>query len=287
MDFKPFHKHYFNAKSGAFSRVTEREDYDSQITLTDIEADIVIDYFGKEHIHVGGVREDREKASKRFLLYPDFTPINLNLTFPKPNKPELRLYLAASRKFRPIAGQIWFIYENINNDLIIGAIDENLWNNIDQDDIYDDDYQTNIEHSIISHKKILVPKEGKIVTATLGSRLIYVRNPLLAVMRFQLANFKCEIDPNHDTFKAEATKMPYVEAHHFIPIKFQAIIKEPLDNLNNIISLCPNCHRGIHHAVIDYKLDLIKKIYKKRPEIQNYQFDDIAQFYNCIKIPNN
>ncbi len=286
MDFKPLHKLYFNAKIGAFSRVTAREDYDSQITLTDIEADIVIDHFGIENIHVGGVKEDKAKSQKMFLLYPSLKPIYLNLNFPKPDKPELRLYLAATRGFRPVAGQIWFIYRNNENNLVIGALNENIWNNIDQQDNDDNYYQNTIEKTIIAKEKLQVSAEGKIATATLGSRLIYVRNPLLAVMRFQLSDYKCEINPNHKTFTAETTKMPYVEAHHFIPIKFQGIIKEPLDNLHNIVSLCPNCHRGIHHAVIDHKLDLIEKIYKKRQEIHSYHFDYIAELYNCIKIPN-
>ncbi|HDY7447493.1 TPA: HNH endonuclease [Vibrio vulnificus] len=34
---------------------------------------------------------------------------------------------------------------------------------------------------------------------------------------------------------------PYLEVHHIIPLS-----QGGLDSLENVISLCPNCHRKIH-----------------------------------------
>ena len=105
MEFKSFHNDFFRAICGAYSRITSREYYDSQITLTDNEADIVINYFGYENINVGNVGSDKNKYLKKFLLYnaeyQEYNPIYLNLVFPKPAKPELRLYLAESRGYKP------------------------------------------------------------------------------------------------------------------------------------------------------------------------------------------
>jgi len=70
MEFKPFHLDYFSAKCGAYSRVTDRENYDSQITLTDIEAEIVINYFGQENITLGNVSKDSSKSLKKFFANP-------------------------------------------------------------------------------------------------------------------------------------------------------------------------------------------------------------------------
>lgn len=284
MEFTTFHKDYFKATTGAYSRVTNRENFDSQITLTDIEAEIVIKHFGNENINLGNVRSDKIKSLKTFLLYPDFRPISLNLVFPKTPKTELRLYISSRGGFKPQANEIWFLYENENHELIIGALPENIWGNLGQEDIIDSDYQNTIEETLSISPNISISPKGKIIKTVRNTQIIYVRDPRLAIMRFNATKYTCEIDPSHKTFISESTKLPFMEAHHFIPMKFQPHFKTPLDNFNNIVSLCPNCHRGIHHAITDYKYDLITNLYKKRLEIQTYGLDDIAQYYNCIKI---
>lgn len=285
MEFTIFHKDYFNAIQGAFSRVTSRENFDSQITLTDVEAEIVIRHFGIENINLGNVASDRAKSSKRFLLYPELNPIDLNLVFPKPTKLELRLYISSKSGFKPLPNEIWFLYENENHELIIGSLPENIWGNIGQEDFIDPEYQDKIEETLLSSVNINISPEGKINTTIRNRQTIYVRDPRLAIMRFNAANYTCEIDRTHKTFIAESTKFPFMEAHHFIPIKFQNHFEIPLDNFYNIISLCPNCHRGIHHGVIDYKYEMISNLYNKRKEIQNYSLESIAEYYNCIKVP--
>jgi len=283
MEFNLFHRDYFNAKNGAFSKVTEREHIDSQITLTDIEAEIVINHFGKQNIQVGNVKSDPRKATKNFLLYPSFNSINLNLVFPKPNKTELRIYLSKEASYKPLGGDIWFIYETLNSELVIGSIEEKSWNSIGQFDSLDENYQEEIEDVLSTNTFSNVSSNGKITITTVDSKTIYQRDPRIAIMRFQTSNYQCEINPLHKTFISERTNRPYMEAHHFIPIKFQPNFQIPLDNFDNIISLCPNCHRGIHHAIIEQKLHLINSIYNKRTQLHNYSLEDIAQFYNCLK----
>ncbi|MDB5119299.1 MAG: hypothetical protein JWN56_517 [Sphingobacteriales bacterium] len=135
MEFNSFQKEYFEAINGAFSKVTEREHFDSQITLTDIEAELVIEYFGNKDIQVGNVSGNVDLSKKEFLLYPNFKSIFLNVVYPKVNKRELRLYLSATKGFKPLANDIWFIYKNKQNQLVVGALTETEWNNIQLDDI--------------------------------------------------------------------------------------------------------------------------------------------------------
>ena len=285
MDFTTFHKDYFNSPAGAFSRVTERENQDSQITLTDSEADLVIHFFDKRNIVVGNVRSNPQLANKELLLYPTFDPIHLNIVFPKPNKRELRLYLSTIKGFKPSPDEIWFIYLNRVNDLVIGSLPENIWSNLGQTDNIDDEYQDKIEEALLVSPNVNISPDGRIVTTLRNSQTIYVRDPRLAIMRFSSANYQCEIDSTHNTFTAQISNLQFMEAHHFIPMKYQPHFSNPLDNFYNIVSLCPNCHRGIHHAVIDYKYDLISQLYAKRPELHTYSLDYIAQFYNSIKVP--
>ncbi|WP_161625583.1 HNH endonuclease [Cyclobacterium qasimii] len=243
-----------------------------------------MDHFGLENIQVGNVAANREKASQTFTLYPDNIEIQLNLVFPKPEKPELRLYISSRAGFKPFAGNIWFLFKK-NNVLNIGSLPIAEWNSLNQNDDQDDYYQRSIESSIGEDNNYVIDPKGRISTQIVGGRIITVRDPRLARMRFDIVGNRCEVDPSHQTFVAQRTQLPYVEAHHFIPIKFQHLFGDPLDNLVNIVALCPNCHRGIHHAVVEHKYELIENIYAKRTQIHHhFSIDDIAQFYNAITI---
>lgn len=125
MDFQDQHKSFFQTSIGAFSEVTEREHFDSQITVTREEKRVILDYFGEENILHGNKTNDPEKALKKFYLYPDLEPIFLNLVFPKPNKTELRLYL--SKNFKPLGGEVWFVFINDQGDIVLGSVQKDKW----------------------------------------------------------------------------------------------------------------------------------------------------------------
>lgn len=285
MEFKSFHKEFFNAKFGAFSKVTEREHYDSQITLTGIESKIVQDYFGNKNLLRGNVSSNREMASKTFIHFNSGKNIQLNINFPKTIKPELRLYISKRSGFKPLGGTIWFIFVNLNDKITIGSLTESEWHEIGQEDTFDNDYLSNINSEIKKETKIETAPEGIIKTAEIGSKQVYIRNPKIATYRFQLSGYKCEINPNHRTFISQKTGKPYVEAHHYIPIKFQKQFSVPLDTVENVIALCATCHRAIHYAVIDERLEYINNIYRIRPKIYGLTEKTIAEdYYNCIKL---
>ena len=50
MKFGIIQRRIFRALDGTYSVVTERENFDSQITLTDYEAEMAISHFGKENL---------------------------------------------------------------------------------------------------------------------------------------------------------------------------------------------------------------------------------------------
>ncbi|PEJ60730.1 MULTISPECIES: HNH endonuclease [unclassified Bacillus (in: firmicutes)] len=80
------------------------------------------------------------------------------------------------------------------------------------------------------------------------------------------ANFKCEIDESHSFFLSKQTGENYVEGHHLIPLEFEEMFDYNLDVEANVISLCPICHKKIHHGPIETVEKLIKKLYKNRKE---------------------
>ena len=91
------------------------------------------------------------------------------------------------------------------------------------------------------------------------------RSPMIARQSMEIANYKCEYDPGHETFTTNNGK-PFVEAHHLIPIKEQERFKFYLDNSANIVVLCPNCHKAIHHGSDDIREKMLRKLFYARIE---------------------
>lgn len=89
------------------------------------------------------------------------------------------------------------------------------------------------------------------------------------------ANFICEVDSTHTTFKTvvdgnsyvEVDGNSYVEAHHLIPMSTQLFFEYTIDFADNIIALCPTCHRKIHHATDEVKKELVEQLYERRKEL--------------------
>lgn len=109
---------------------------------------------------------------------------------------------------------------------------------------------------------IVPPLEKSII----GQIYRYPRNQILVVQVIQSVNFCCEYDVDHRTFTSSVTKHNYVEGHHMIPIEKQNEFNVSLDVYANIVSLCPICHRLLHHGIIEEKLFVVEKIYSERKQ---------------------
>lgn len=116
----------FGTPDGAYSRVTETEYSDSQITLADYEQFLAESHFGKNNIHRGRVSLSPSAARKPFRLFPSGRAIHLNLIYPKPEKEELRLYLSLRAGFKPEPHDVWFIFRK-GADLWLGSLPHDKW----------------------------------------------------------------------------------------------------------------------------------------------------------------
>lgn len=96
----------------------------------------------------------------------------------------------------------------------------------------------------------------------LGKKSSYKRNKEVAIKALKRANYECEIDKSHPSFKRRTTKVNYTEPHHLIPMAKQGNFSYSLDVEANIVSLCSNCHNQIHYGA-DYK-EMISKLHIKR-----------------------
>jgi len=88
------------------------------------------------------------------------------------------------------------------------------------------------------------------------------RNYELTKKIIENSNYKCFFDHNHHTFPTD--NLPnYLEGHHIIPISNIDSFDFDLDVENNIIAVCPNCHRKIHLAKNKIKYEMIEKIFNE------------------------
>ena len=93
----------------------------------------------------------------------------------------------------------------------------------------------------------------------------FARNPKIGRLALQNAEYKCELDSSHITFSSKSTGKPFLEVHHLVPMEKQGDFpKVSLDVPDNIIALCPNCHRKIHLATEEEKRPLLTKLYNSR-----------------------
>lgn len=116
----------------------------------------------------------------------------------------------------------------------------------------------------------------------------YRRNPLLGRIAIQNAYYCCENEPLHETFESAKTHKSFMEAHHLVPVKYQQQIWQKyninVDCTENIVSLCPTCHRAFHNGTKEVKAELIENIYKKNfPKYKYIGFeislDEIKKLY--------
>lgn len=127
------------------------------------------------------------------------------------------------------------------------------------------------------------PVPGKINNSS--NREMYLRDSKIAKEALTLVDYICEADPTHLTFISPITGKNFVEAHHLIPISNQANYSYSLDVPGNIISLCPNCHREIHHGTEASKSKLIHTFYEQRKEILN-DFGIHENYIEVLKMYN-
>lgn len=74
----------------------------------------------------------------------------------------------------------------------------------------------------------------------------YKRNPDIVAEALARANGHCESCRLPAPFRRASDGSPYLEVHHRISLSDGGE-----DTLENVIAICPNCHRAIHHGQAD------------------------------------
>ncbi|MCY3973656.1 MAG: HNH endonuclease [Candidatus Dadabacteria bacterium] len=134
-------------------------------------------------------------------------------------------------------------------------------------------------------KEQLDKKGGREVEKiTIKEKEHYKTDPNIKQTVLQNSNFKCQFDETHQTFEGK-NNTPFVEAHHLIPMaKAGEFYPKQIDLAENIVSLCPNCHRAVHLGNKEEKKIRLKKLYDIKIDGLtekgfNITFKKLMQFY--------
>lgn len=152
-----------------------------------------------------------------------------------------------------------------------------------------DDFDLTEQKEIQSVKTLTIKdlskqNNRKPVLIETSGRKSYKTNPRLAKTVLAKAAFKCEINNNHMTFFTKKGIL-FSESHHLIPMSFQErFFPTNIDRVENIVSLCPTCHRAVHLGNENEKKTRLDILYRKK--IGNLikckielSFDELLAFY--------
>lgn len=103
----------------------------------------------------------------------------------------------------------------------------------------------------------------------------YKTNPIFGKLAIAREYYTCEHNREHVTFASNKTGKQYMEAHHLVQVADQEQIWERygknVDCVENLVSLCPNCHKAFHYGTKAVKSAMIDSL-----------FDQVAHKYRAI-----
>ncbi|EJL84344.1 putative restriction endonuclease [Herbaspirillum sp. CF444] len=100
-----------------------------------------------------------------------------------------------------------------------------------------------------------------------SGREVFSRSANVSARAISMSNGVCALSGGagvHSSFLWKKTGMTYVEAHHLVPLSKQGQFPHSLDVEENIVALCANCHRLLHHARADQKNDPLRFLWQLR-----------------------
>lgn len=277
-------RNYFGCDRGAYSPVTPTEAGDGQITLTGSEKEIAINFFDADELapYRGNdaiLEAAGLDARREFRIFPTGDLVYPKLKYAKASGGELRLYFNAN-EFKVDVGHFWGIFVKG------GQIWLCYFSPWFKEDI-SGGVQTTEQASIAlepeqdNYQNIINEVTPELLASTSMS---WKRNPKVAAEALVKSGYKCEVEPELQTFVSRKTGKPFLEAHHLIPMKAQSVFKDKnLDVTDNICVLNPYSHRKLHHAPFEAILPDLKKLILPRKSLlahlevnENYIFEIYA-----------
>lgn len=239
---------------------TEFQDFKNRYNLK-IKSEQLKD--GSIATYLSSLNNLKKDLNKAFLIKNPFEYKNFNefysvavsvlndYDFKKLNKDNRARYSSAINRY------LFFLKKN----------DENNY------DKYDEEYNKHINDINISEKDrlTLINNSQKPIKFSTPKIKKLIRDPKTGKLSLEQSGYKCELNSSHLTFTSNTSGKQYMEAHHLIPYIYENCKKydRHLDFIENIISLCPNCHRAVHFGDKKTKNEILRKLFDKRKEQLN------------------
>lgn len=143
-----------------------------------------------------------------------------------------------------------------------------LQRKVKEDDNNDLDFQRKIQEAECNVALSETSKQQPTYNDGISGRTV-AKKVHISKQAIREARYKCSFDETHETFLTNK-ELPYMEGHHLIPCTsfnseyYWSHFKRNIDCVENIICLCPTCHRRIHFGSKDEKETIITDLYKKR-----------------------
>lgn len=157
------------------------------------------------------------------------------------------------------------------------------------DEAYNEGVEESVAEYIADHQLTEIaynpaPQEKKEVVKNNANRKVYPRDKNVASNALILANFECEVNPNHASFTSKTTHRKYMESHHLIPLEYHEQFEYSLDVEANVVSLCSHCHNCMHYGIKREREEMIEKLYAQRQKsLQSARIsitlDDLKKMY--------
>lgn len=110
------------------------------------------------------------------------------------------------------------------------------------------------ELSIKSLKEIILKSKNITITTRKAQINIHNRKQYIREFANKIANGICQLCEKVAPFTDKYGK-PFLEVHHI-----QYLSKGGKDELENVVALCPNCHRRVHHLELEEEVEKLSQI---------------------------
>lgn len=164
-------------------------------------------------------------------------------------------------------------------DIIKLKLQKSKFYKISEDEInilLEENYQYDVENEETDKTEVNDEQKVKPEYHIIAGRKVYVRDSRVGKNAIVKAAYKCEVDNSHEYFISKQTHRNYVEAHHLVPMEYQDLYINSIDVEANVISICPCCHKLLHHGRYNDKLNILKELYNLRKERLNKCGIDIS-----------
>jgi len=154
------------------------------------------------------------------------------------------------------------------DEKIIAYIEEILENKVLLDNDNNEEQEEIQISEPASFDEILNSSNKPLTIVSSSQGKIVAKDNRISKSALKEANFKCTVNSEHKTF-LNKHHTPYMEGHHLIPCTvtnseyYMGKFSKNIDCFENIVTLCPSCHRELHYGEWNSKSEKIKLIFIK------------------------